>query len=254
MLDETSETALKSGATRRPRFQQIVEDMRLRIAQGELTEHTALPSERSLAEQFNVSRMTARRALEALEYEGLVYSEDRRGRFVSPPRLRYNISNMISFVADAQAKGSDLEIDLIHVAEVKATVRLANLLEQPAGVLVYEYTRLFHTSGHAIFVETEYVLADRFPGFLECDLQQSTTQILEKKYNTRSQSGDIVVRMRGVHEDEAKLLSITTSHAAIELEQVIRDQTGSPFCFGRQVWRGELAEFSAHAIVTRKDT
>jgi len=36
---------------------------------------------------------------------------------------------------------------------------------------------------------------------------------------------------------------------AIALEQVIRDSDGSAFCFGSQIWRGELAEFSAQAIV-----
>ncbi len=56
--------------------------------------------------------------------------------------------------------------------------------------------------------------------------------------------------MRGVRADEAQLLSIATSHTVIELEQVIRDDAGVPFCFGCQVWRGEMAEFSAHAIVT----
>ena len=253
MLDHTKETSEKAGSGRRPRFLQIVDDVRARIAQRELIEHTAVPSERSLAEQFNVSRMTARRALEALESEGLVYSEDRRGRFVSPPRLRYDVSNMVSFVADAQSKGSDLRISLIRSSETHADARLAGLLNMPVGGLVYEYTRLFHSGGHAVFVETEFVIAARFPDFLKHDLETSTTHIIENDYNTQSHTGDIVIRMRGVNEDESKLLNIATSHSAIELEQVIRDQTGTPFCFGRQVWRGELAEFSARAIVTRRE-
>ena len=252
MLDETKETSEKAGLSRRPRFLQIVDEVRARIAQRELIEHTAVPSERSLAEQFNVSRMTARRALEALESEGLVYSEDRRGRFVSPPRLRYDVSNMVSFVTDAQSKGSDLKISVIRSSETQADARLAGLLNMPVGGLVFEYTRLFHSGGHAIFVETEYVIAARFPEFLKHNLESSTTKILETEYDTQSYTGDIVIRMRGVNLDESKLLNIATSHSAIELEQVIRDQTGSPFCFWRQVWRGELAEFSARAIVTRK--
>ncbi|MGB0508317.1 MAG: GntR family transcriptional regulator [Pikeienuella sp.] len=253
MLDEKSPTGVIGSKLRRPGFQQIVEDLRARIARSELAEHASLPSERSLAEQFSVSRMTARRALEALEAEGLVYSQDRRGRFVSPQRLQYDVSNMVSFVADARTKGSDLDIEIVAVGEVAADVRLASLLEQPVGVPIYEYTRLFRSGGHAIFIETECVLADRFPGFLQHDLQQSTTRILETHYNSAAQTGDIVIRMRGVCEDEAKLLNISNNHAVILLEQVIRDQTAAPFCFGHQVWRGEMAEFSAHAIVTRKN-
>lgn len=251
LLDEARDASSDIEAGNRPRFLQIVDEVRARIAKGELNEHAALPSERSLAERFDVSRMTARRALEALESEGLIYSEDRRGRFVSPPRLHYNVSEMVSFVADAQSKGSDLEIDVIKAGTTKADARLAGLLKQPVGTLVHEYTRLFRQDGHAIFIETECVLADRFPDFLDNDLQQSTTRLIEAQYGTQSSTGDIIIRMRGVCDDEAALLNITASHVAIELEQVIRDQADTPFCFGRQVWRGELAEFSARAIVTR---
>ena len=58
-----------------------------------------------------------------------------------------------------------------------------------------------------------------------------------------------MIRMRTLQEDEAGLLGLASHHAAIELEQVIRDEAGEAFCFGRQVWRGELAEFSARAVV-----
>ena len=93
--------------TEAPRFRQIVDVLRHEIVTGTLSEHEALPSERVIAEQHDVSRMTARRALETLELEGLAYNEQRRGRFVSPPRLTYDISRMVSFAADAQARGID---------------------------------------------------------------------------------------------------------------------------------------------------
>ena len=70
-----------------PLFRQIVEHLKNQIHTGILSVHEALPTERLVAEQHGVSRMTARRALEAIEAEGLAYSEDRRGRFVSPNGL-----------------------------------------------------------------------------------------------------------------------------------------------------------------------
>ena len=253
MFDETSKTAATNGSTRRPRFVQIVDEVRLRTVRAELTEQATSPSEHSLAEQSGVSRMTARRALEALESEGSVYNKDRHRRFVSTPRLRYKISEKTNFVADAQSEESDFKTDVIHVGSVKSDARLAGLQEQPDGTLVHQYTKLFYSGGHAVFIEAECVLSERFPGLLERDLRQSTTLILETPYNTESRYCDVAIRMRAIREDEAKLLNISTSHAEIELEQFIRDQAGSPFYFGRQIWRGETAEFSARAILTRGD-
>lgn len=233
---------------RAPRFRMIVDDLRAAILDGDLGVHDALPSERVIAEENGVSRMTARRALEALEAEGLAYSEDRRGRFVSPQRMTYDLSKKISFVADAQATGLDLEIELIEAKETLASATLAKHLAVKVGEPLFEYTRLFRSRGHAIFVETEFIVASRFPDFLGNDLCQSTTKLLEQHYGTRAHIGDIVIRLRAVREDEAKLLGLTLNHAAIELEQVIWDHSDTPFCMGRQIWRGELAEFSARAI------
>jgi GntR family transcriptional regulator len=250
-LNDHLAPALNSQPLRTPRFQKIADQLRADIIAGRWPEHASLPSERGISEQLGVSRMTARRALEALEQEGLVYSEDRRGRFVSPQRLTYNVSNRVSFIAEAQARGMDLEIDVIETRESAADAKLVAQLALTLGDLVYEYTRLFRSKGHPIFIETETVIARRFPDFLDHDLRQSTTRILEMHYATSAKIGDIVIRMRRVQENEARLLGLTTRHAGIELEQIIRDDTGTPFCVGRQLWRGELAEFTARAIVNQ---
>ncbi len=237
-----------------PRFRQIVEHLKREIISGRLPVHSALPSERVVAQLHGVSRMTARRALSAIEIEGLAYSEGRKGRFVSPRRLKYDISNLVSFAADAQSKGTDLEIELISQATIPADQKTAAALGVAVGEALHEYTRLFRSAGHATFIESEYVIARRFPDLLTHDLGQSSTLLLEQQYGAIAHTGDIVIRMRALHTDEARLLGLTTIQSGIELEQVIRDEAGKPFCFGRQIWRGELAEFSAKAIVNRGAT
>ncbi len=67
--------------------------MRDRIATDQLGPHTLLPSERELAEQHGVSRMTARQALSLLESEGVVYRKPPRGTFVAEPRVRFHIGS-----------------------------------------------------------------------------------------------------------------------------------------------------------------
>lgn len=232
-----------------PKFRQIVDHLRDRVVSGAFGPHAALPSERALAEMFDVSRMTARRALEALDAEGLSYSEGRKGRFVSPRRLVYDISRMVSLVADAQARGRALTIEVVSCETVQADDRVSQALAVPRGTTLHRYTRRFSTEGHAAFLETEHVIASRFPGFLDLDLRQSTTRLLEQHYGARARTGDITIRMRAMQPDEAELLGLEPYHPGIALEQVTRDSDGTAFCFGAQIWRGEMAEFSAQAIV-----
>ena len=65
----------------------LAEDMRERILRGEFPEGTALPTERDLVSQTNMSRATVREALRILEVQGLVRIKTGRsgGAFVQHP-------------------------------------------------------------------------------------------------------------------------------------------------------------------------
>ena len=49
------------------------------IEAGILAPGTKLPPERALAEEFSITRVTARQALTRMEAEGLIFREERRG-------------------------------------------------------------------------------------------------------------------------------------------------------------------------------
>lgn len=73
--------------------QQIVGELRQQIESGALVPGALVPSEPEVARMYNVSRSTARSALQALEREGLVIVRPRRGRIVrSNQRLVWRLS------------------------------------------------------------------------------------------------------------------------------------------------------------------
>jgi DNA-binding GntR family transcriptional regulator len=76
-----------------PITQRITSDLRRQIQEGTLGPGALLPSEPEVARAYDVSRQTARTALQALEREGLVIVRPRRGRIVrSTQRLRWHLS------------------------------------------------------------------------------------------------------------------------------------------------------------------
>jgi GntR family transcriptional regulator len=68
-----------------PIYQQLAEILRARIASGELAVGRPIPSEETLAQQYGVARLTARKAVGLLRGEGLVKHVTGRGTFVQPP-------------------------------------------------------------------------------------------------------------------------------------------------------------------------
>jgi len=66
-----------------PIYLQLKQMLQNQIEQGVYRCHQRLPSERYLCEQYNLSRMTARRALQALIADGLAYTRAGKGTFVN---------------------------------------------------------------------------------------------------------------------------------------------------------------------------
>ncbi|MBA9005184.1 GntR family transcriptional regulator [Thermomonospora cellulosilytica] len=64
-------------------YQQIVEDIRRRIAEGELAPGDRVPSTRQIAMKWGVALATAAKALAALSHEGLVEARPRSGTVVA---------------------------------------------------------------------------------------------------------------------------------------------------------------------------
>ena len=71
---------LESG---RPRHEQISDWLRQQIENGSYAVDEKLPSEKELGEQFDVSRVTVRRALQTLESEDYIYRRQGLGSFVA---------------------------------------------------------------------------------------------------------------------------------------------------------------------------
>jgi GntR family transcriptional regulator len=66
-------------------YLRVAEDIAGRIASGELKPGTRLRAERELAEYYEVSYGTIRRAMEVLRERGLIATIHGRGTFVTSP-------------------------------------------------------------------------------------------------------------------------------------------------------------------------
>ena len=112
--------------TRTIRYQQIAADLRGRIA--ELGGGRLLPSESDLSAEFDVSRVTVRRALELLRDEGLVESRQGFGWYVAGEPLRQQLSELVTIEGELEAKGFEPSRHILEFAFETATKRVRAIL------------------------------------------------------------------------------------------------------------------------------
>lgn len=96
-------------------YQQIVDQIEALILEGKLRPGDQLPSERELAEQFNVSRTAVREAVKALNEKGLVAIEIGRGTFITQgvsKALRRSLDWIV------QSGGGNTLTDLVQVRSI----------------------------------------------------------------------------------------------------------------------------------------
>ena len=126
---------------RRRLYEDIVQQLHTLIRQGMLQHGARLPSERMLAEQFNVSRSSVREAIRSLELQGLVVSRRGSGTFINTEA----IETVVALLASTLTTGDEtvkeifemrhlLEPQIAAVAATRAdpdeVQRLADILEE----------------------------------------------------------------------------------------------------------------------------
>jgi len=120
-----------SQSDSRPMYVQIMEQIRQRIAVGELTPGSELPSIRELAVALRVSVITIKRAYLELEHEGTIVTQHGKGSTVAPDpdlSLRFYQQQMTEHVEQVARLGKLLGLSHRELARRlrEATDRLNN--------------------------------------------------------------------------------------------------------------------------------
>ena len=94
----------------RPIYEQIMDQIKAQIMNGDLKEGDALPSMRLLAKELRISIITTKRAYEELEREGYIESYTGKGSFVKgvnhemvKESVMFEIENLMEEVLDKAA-------------------------------------------------------------------------------------------------------------------------------------------------------
>ena len=132
------------------------------IENGNFREKSKIPSEIELAEKFNVSRMTANKALSRLAEKNIISRKRGIGSFVNPIRIERQIPLMQSFTETHSQPNIKVTSSFFNykVENVSSFPFLKNTLFLDDEDLIHFFIRVRYLNKKAIAVSYNYVVAN----------------------------------------------------------------------------------------------
>ena len=133
-----------------------LKDLLGRMISDGLEPGSPIPSERDLAEQHGLSRMTVRQAINALVADGRLERRLGRGTFVAQPKMDVQI-RLVGFTEDMRRRGMTASSRTLSFERIHASSALAGHLEVESGEPVVRLVRLRYADGIPMAIERTHL-------------------------------------------------------------------------------------------------
>jgi len=133
-----------------------------------------MPSEADLVARFDVSRMTANRALRELQAEGLVERVQGVGTFAAHLHRVSSTLTVRDLREEIHARGDRHHVEVQFAREERASAALAQQLGLAPGAPVFHSMVVHHANGVPLQCEDRYVNPAAAPEYLSVDFTVTT--------------------------------------------------------------------------------
>jgi DNA-binding GntR family transcriptional regulator len=179
-----------------------------------------LPSEREIGEQFKLTRVTVRQALQNLEAEGLIYRQNRKGWFVTPPAVIYNPSSHLSFNLYVTEQGFLPHTEKLMQQIEPANAYIAQLMNIAESAPVLYLHRRRYINQRPVLIEKMYINLNLLPGIDKEDLTQSLSQLLKNNYQREYRDMDLIFKSTSLPSSAANELGISAGQPGLHIERI----------------------------------
>ncbi|MTD42242.1 UTRA domain-containing protein [Erwinia sp. CPCC 100877] len=226
-----------------PVYIQIHDKIKEDIEHGVWKIGDRLPSERELAIQFNVSRMTLRQAIQTLADEGILERKIGSGTYVARKKVQEKMTGTTSFtdimlsqnrvpssktVSYYVAKPSSSEMEKLHLQEAEQIVRME---------------RIRYADDLPICFEVASVPYSLVSQYSKAEITQSFYKTLEGKGGHKIGHANQTISAMLASEQIAEYLKIKRGDAILRLRQISYFENGTPFEYVRTQYVGNRFEF-----------
>jgi GntR family transcriptional regulator len=231
---------------REPIYQQLNQRLRSLVRTNEFPVGAQFLTERQVSERFQVSRVTANKALSNLVAEGLLTFRKGIGTFVSAESMDYNLRSLVSFTEEAVLAGKKPSTQVLAFEGVNARAvpkETAEALHASKLDRLWYMERLRLVDGLPVILERRYVVAKHCPTLKSDDLAESLYKVWRERDHLDIEGAEQSIRAVNLTQEEAKALRTRQNTAGFLITSLGYLRGHDPLWFERTLYRGDAYEF-----------
>ncbi|HLQ40317.1 MAG TPA: GntR family transcriptional regulator [Tetragenococcus sp.] len=226
-----------------PVYLQIHDKVKEKIEAGFWQIGDRLPSERELAEDFGVSRMTLRQAIQTLADEGIIERKIGSGTYVARRKVQEKMSGTTSFTEIMLSQGrkpSSKAVSYFFTHPSSSEMEKLRLSSDEA-ILRMERVRL--ADNVPICFEVASIPEKIIRDFNKKEISTSLYRTLEEKGKRKIGGANQTISAIVASEKKAEYLNIKKGDAILLMRQISYFDDGTPFEYVRSQYVGNRFEF-----------
>lgn len=239
-LSATASSEAGSG----PRYVQLRRRIKEAIDTGLLPPDSALPSEREIGQLTDLSRVTVRKAIQALVESGDVVQRQGSGSFVTERtiKLQQSLSHLTSFTEDMNRRGMTTGVTMLERSICLPWHEETLALALAPGASVSRIARLRTADGRPLAIERASLPVDILPNPVE--VSSSLYDVLERAGNRPTRAIQKISAIN-LGASDAELLDVNHGDAGLHIERMSYLSSGRAVEFTKSIYRGDAYDFVA---------
>lgn len=233
------------------KYEEIANELRRRITDGEYAEGEMLPDQIALAEQFNVSRMTLKKAIDIIAMEGLVFRKRGVGTFVIKSALWNTGDSKIDDYTglSKQFPNKKVESKIILFDIIFPPKDLQTLLMIGDNDPVYHIKRLRIIDNKPYILEHSYFVADLVKNLTEETIYASIYEYIQSQLGLKIGGAYRKIHASLPTELDKQELDCDEHTPVLEVEQVVYLSNGTPFEYSTSRSRYDTRSYTITDII-----
>lgn len=217
------------------KYEMVADKIRQRIRGGIYSVGSLIPDQVSLAEEFNVSRMTVKKGMDILELEGLILRKRGAGTIVKKTALTDGLTvNVMEYDGlTKQLSNRDVKSKIIAFSLDFPDEYLREKLMIEKHNPIYKIIRLRVVDGNPYILEHTIMDAQLIPGINEEVMHQSIYSYIKNELNLEFGGAHRIIQADKSSEYDQKYLNCAKDDPVLEIEQLVYLEDGTPFEYSR---------------------